>query len=66
MYNHLYYVRISRGLTQQKLAERASVSRTTVCLLEKTGGYPSIQIGLRLCRALGCDFQEVFPIDVLL
>ncbi len=66
MYNRLYYNRVRRRYTQQELAERAAVSRSTVCRLEKSGDYPGFQTALRLCRALGCDFQEVFPTDVLL
>ncbi len=66
MYNRLYYNRVRCRLTQQELAEAASVSRSTVCRLEKDGRYPGFQTALRLCRALQCDFQEVFPLDVLL
>ncbi len=66
MYNRVYYNRIRCRLTQQELAEAASVSRSTICRLEKTGGYPGIRVARRLCRAMNCTFQEVFPLDVLL
>ncbi len=66
MYNQLYWIRARQRMTQQELAARARVSRSTICMLERTGGYPSIRVGLRLCSALACRFEEVFPIDVLL
>ena len=66
MYNRLYITRAWRGFTQQKLAECAGVSRSTICFLERTGGYPSMRIGIQLCRALECSFEEVFPVEILL
>lgn len=64
MYN-LYLARVRRGLTQQKLAERAGVSRRTVIYLEQGQHLPTLRVGLRLCNALGCSMDEVFS-DVLL
>ncbi len=66
MHNRVYIKRIRLGLTQQELAERAGVSRRTVNALETTGRFPSFRVGVRLCRALGCSVEEVFPCDVLL
>ena len=66
MYNRPYITRAWRGWTQQELAKRSGVSRSTICFLEKTGGYPSIRVGIRLCRALECSFEEVFPVEILL
>lgn len=66
MCNRIFQARAWRGLTQQELAARAGVSRSTICALERTGAYPSIRICVRLCRALDCAFEEVFPIDVLM
>lgn len=45
--------RISQGLTQQELAERAHVSRPWLVRLE--GGHPSAELGLviAVARALG-------------
>lgn len=66
MYNRIYVKRIRLGLTQQGLAELAGVSRRTVNSLESTGRYPSFKVGMRLCKALGCRMEEVFPSDLLL
>ena len=66
MFNLLYLKRVQKGWTQQMLAEQAGVSRRTVCSIENAGKIPTTRIGIRLCRALGCSFEEVFPIDVSL
>ena len=66
MFNFLYLKRVQRGWTQQMLAEQAGVSRRTICNIESAGKIPTVQIGVRLCRALECNFEEVFPIDVSL
>ena len=62
MYNYLYMNRVRNGLTQQELAARAGVSRRTICRLEKSGGYPTMRVGLQISRALSCRFEEVFPL----
>ncbi len=66
MLNQLYMIRHRRRMTQEELAKAAGVSRSTVCDLERTGRIPSIAVGVRLCRALKCSFEEVFPIDISL
>ena len=66
MSNRLYMVRRSRRMTQGELAVMAGISRTTICMLERHGGYPSMRVAIALCNALGCSFEEVFPIDVSL
>ncbi len=62
MNNNLYMMRVRRRLSQSELARRAGVSRTTVCLLERRGGFPSLRVAVALCRQLECDLGEVFPI----
>lgn len=66
MYSLLYIKRVQRGMTQQKLAECAGVSRRTICDLEHNRRLPTARVGLQLCRALGCGFEEVFSCHVLL
>ncbi len=66
MYNLLYFNRVRSGLTQQALADRAGVSRRTVCRLENTGCYPTFRVGLRLSLALNRRIEEVFPLDLSL
>lgn len=66
MYNLLYFNRVRSGLTQQALADRAGVSRRTVCRLENTGCYPSCRVGMQISQALNCRFEEVFPLELSL
>lgn len=66
MPNHLYKTRRCRRMTQQELASRSGVSRSTICVLERTGGYPTVRVGARLCQALDSTFEEVFPVDLLM
>ncbi len=64
MLNQLYVIRHRRRMTQTELAKAAGVARSTVCNLENTGRIPSIAVGVRLCRALNCRFEEAFPVEV--
>ncbi len=66
MFNNLYFKRLCRRLTQQELAQRSGVSRRTICRLEAGGGFPTISVAVKLCHALECSLEEVFPTDVLL
>lgn len=65
MMNKLLFCRRLRRMTQQELAEAAGVSRRTICYLEQGEHLPTLRVGMKLCRALGRSFEEVFA-DVLL
>ena len=65
MLNQLYLKRVCCRLTQQQLADLSGVSRRTICRLE-AGSLPTFGVAVRLCRALCCSLEEVFPSDVLL
>jgi transcriptional regulator with XRE-family HTH domain len=45
--------RLAAGLTQEELAFRADISRNYVSLLELGGKSPTVQVLLRICKALG-------------
>lgn len=45
--------RITAGLTQEELAFKADISRNYVSLLELGEKSPTVQILLRICKALG-------------
>ena len=66
MFNKLYFKRVCRRLTQQELAQRAGVSRRTVVRLENGGNMPTLRVAVKLCRALECSLEEVFPSHVYL
>jgi putative transcriptional regulator len=51
------------GMTQADLAERVGVTRQTIHSIE-TGKYnPSIELALRLARALGLAVEDLFQLD---
>jgi putative transcriptional regulator len=50
-------------MTQADLAERVGVTRQTIHSIE-TGKYnPSIELALRLARALGLAVEDLFELD---
>ncbi len=65
MVNIVNTVKSSRerlGLTQQELAARSGVGRTTISNIE-TGRYcPGVDVAIKLCRVLGKPVEEVFRI----
>lgn len=48
-------LRIEQGLTQQKLAEMAGVSETTIVLIETGKHGATIDTAALLLEALGCE-----------
>jgi transcriptional regulator with XRE-family HTH domain len=45
--------RLAAGLTQEELAFKADISRNYVSLLELGEKSPTVQVLLRICKALG-------------
>lgn len=66
MFNKLYFKRVCRRLTQQELALMAGISRRTVVRLENGDSMPTLRVAVKLCRALECPLEEVFPSHVYL
>jgi len=52
--------RVAAGLTQEKLAAKAAVSREYVNYLERGKRQPTVAIFIRLCKAM-----KVHPPDML-
>ncbi|HKI57599.1 MAG TPA: substrate-binding domain-containing protein [Trueperaceae bacterium] len=52
--------RVALGLTQQALADRVSVSRQTIGVIEGGAGSCGVELALRLAEALGCRVEELF------
>lgn len=52
--------RIAAGLTQEKLAAKASVSREYVNYIERGKRQPTVAIFIRLCKAM-----KIHPPDLL-
>ena len=51
--------RIGAGLTQEKLAFKAGVSRQYVSLLELDEKSPTVNMLIRLCRAMGASAGKI-------
>ncbi len=55
--------RAARGLSQQALAAVAGTSRQTVAAVESGGSVPSVELALRIARALDRDVDELFRLE---
>ncbi len=51
--------RLSVGLTQEKLAFKAGVSRQYVSLLELNAKSPTVDLLIRLCRAMDASAGKI-------
>lgn len=61
--------RLAAKLTQEQLAAKTKapfssmgVSRNTIARIERGERGPSIEMAIRLARALGCSFNDLMPI----
>jgi putative transcriptional regulator len=61
--NRLREVREAHGLTQEKLAGRAGVSRQTIVSIENGRYVPSLELALRLGRIFGRRVEDLFDIQ---
>jgi len=57
------YRRLRDDLTQQELAELTGVSRQSIISIESGKYRPSVELALRLARALGVGVEELFELD---
>lgn len=53
-------VRVSLGLSQQELADKAGVSRQTIHAIEKGDYNPTIRLCITICRILNKTLDELF------
>lgn len=53
-------LRLKAGLTQEEVAARANVTREYVSMLESNKNTPTIEVFIRLCRAV-----QASPADVV-
>lgn len=62
--NHLRRLRFAaEDMTQQQLADRVGVTRQTILAIEKGNYNPSVELALRLARALGTTVECLFELD---
>ena len=68
---HIYYIfrmenrrlklaRVEKGLSQQQLADQVEATRQTIGLIEKGKYNPSLNLCIRIARALGKTLNDLF------
>ena len=62
--NTIKVQRAKKDLTQEQLAGLVGVTRTTINLIERRRFVPSAVIALKIARAFGVPFEEVFFLDM--
>ena len=62
--NRVRYFRFMHGeMRQAELAENVGVSRQTIVAVEKSNYNPSVELALRLSRALGASVEDLFTLE---
>lgn len=59
-HNAVSEARKACSLTQAELAEKVAVTRQTIIAIEKGNYTPSVQLALRLAKALSKSVEELF------
>lgn len=60
--NRVREVRDASGWTQRELAGAAGISRQALSAIEAGKSVPSTDVSLRIARALGCRFDDLFSL----
>ena len=53
---------VTAGFTYRELARRAKSNPTSITLLAKGERNPSPKLAVNICKALNCDFDDLFYI----
>ncbi len=53
-------LRIQAGLTQERLCEKAEIDRSYLQRIEKGTSNPTVDVTIRLRKALGCEWSAIF------
>ena len=60
-YNRLWKLLIDKGMTKTQLREKANISTVTLAKLGKNETV-SMDILLRICKELDCEFDEIIEV----
>ncbi|HVN26784.1 MAG TPA: helix-turn-helix transcriptional regulator [Candidatus Paceibacterota bacterium] len=60
VYNSVYEMRSSMGITQEGLAREVGVSRQTVIAIEKGNYVPSVLLAMRIAKFFRRPVEEIF------
>ncbi|MBP3396959.1 MAG: helix-turn-helix transcriptional regulator [Clostridia bacterium] len=58
--NRMREARTNLHLSQGELARQIGVSRQTINMIENGGYNPTIELCVRICRALGLTLNDLF------
>lgn len=61
--NKLGYIREQKGISQEQLAWKSSVSRHTIGEIELERRIPSVKTALLLAKALECTVEDIFSLE---
>jgi putative transcriptional regulator len=63
MKNHIKTGRARKNYTQEDLANLVGVTRQAIINIEKNNYNPSIELALKIAKALDTPIQELFELD---
>ena len=63
MQNRIKEYRLSRNITQEKLAQSVGVRRETIIFLEQGKYNPSLRLAHSVAKTLGTTIDELFIFD---
>ena len=63
MKNNIKVERAIKGLTQEDLANKVSVSRQTINAMEANKYVPSTVLALKIARVFGKPIEEIFILE---
>ncbi len=62
--NKLKVARVTNGdLTQQQLADKVACSRQTIISIESSKFVPSVELSLKLAKALDVPLEQIFYLE---
>lgn len=56
---NLKELRLKAGLTQEELASKCEIQRSTIAMIERGVNKPSFELALKLSKELNCTVEEL-------
>ncbi len=63
MQNRVKFFRKQKGLTQEELAQRLSVTRQTINAIENNKYNPTFELAIKTARFLGVPVEQLYFLD---
>jgi putative transcriptional regulator len=63
VWNRVKEFRVSRGWTQQQLADAVGVSRQSINSIERNRYIPSLELALTFAKVFGCSTDTIFSLE---